>query len=70
MSRGSGLACFWVLWGEQSIYQFNPWYKHARRVIVASDKRKDAAKGQLGNLVPSHLLNMNEAVTKAAFTPG
>lgn len=65
--EGLRVGVLWVLWGEQAVHQFNPWYKHARRVIVASDKRTDAPRSRLGNLLGRHLLDANVPVTKAAF---
>ncbi|MDP3278050.1 MAG: hypothetical protein Q8Q09_22885 [Deltaproteobacteria bacterium] len=65
--EGLHIGVLWVLWGEQAVHDFSPWYKHARRVIIASDKRTDAPTGRLENLIPPHLLNQNEPVTRASF---
>lgn len=65
--EGLHVGVLWVLWGEQAVYDFKPWRTHARRVIVASDKRTDAPKSARGNLIPRHLLAMGQPANKAAF---
>jgi len=64
--EGLRSGVLWVVWKQQAVYVFDAWYKRARRVVAANDKRT-SPEHRFGPPIPACMLDQNLPVTPANF---
>lgn len=62
-------GALYTLYAQQEVYVYDAWYKHARKVVLANERRKDVTpeSKEWGRPIPPRLLDATQKVSVNGF---